>query len=245
MPNLQVKDPAERFDLAYLFANGDAEEIKKLADTAKEFSARCAMVHVADLRRLAPFLEGSSVRPEVVIDFPDGLGGWQAKEAEARQAKEDGAVGGDPVINLRYVAERNRQGIIRECQLVRAQLDQVKLISQIPYLWQKDPNAIPWILDLLPEAGVYCVKDWTTRYNFYFTKKKDGTAEKLDDTVDTRVLYTESMPDYITKHNLPLRIKIAGGVDATNAKRFVNAGADFLGLSYGKAKSVREALLQK
>ncbi len=240
MPNFQVKDPAERFDLAYLFANGSAEEIKKLADTAKEFSARCAMVHVADLRRLVPLLERGSVRPEVVIDFPDGLGGWQAKQAEARQAAEDGAIGGDPVINLRYVAERNRRGIIAECQTVKQYLPEIKLISQIPYLWQKDRDAIPWLLWTLSEAGVYCVKDWTTRQNFNFPPE-----EKLDVSARTRIQYTEFMASYIVKNGLPLLIKIAGGVDASNAGEFIDAGADFLGLSYGKAETVREALRRK
>ncbi len=238
MPNLEVKDPAERFDLAYLFANGNAEDITKLADTAKKFSARCAMVHVADLRRLVPLLEGGSVRPEAVIDFPDGLGGWQAKEAEARQARDDGAVGADPVINLRYVAERNRQKIIDECRTVARQGLEVKLISQVPYLWQKDRDAIPWLLDLLPEAGVFCIKDWTTRFNFNFPKE-----ENLDVSVKTRLEYTETIARYIVSHALPLFIKIAGQIDHTNARQFVNAGADFLGLSHGKAEAVRKALL--
>lgn len=235
MPNLKVTDPAERFDLAYLFANGGDKEIKELADTAKEAGARCAMVHVADLRRLVPLLEGSSVRPEVVIDFPDGLGGWQAKQAEARQADEDGAVGGDLVINLRYVAERNRRAIIDECHTVRYYLPEIKLISQIPYLWQTAQSEVYWLLDLLPETGVYCVKDWTTLKNF---------SMEIDVSVDTRVAYTEKVAKFITVNKLPLFIKIAGGVDATNARRFVDAGADFLGLSYNKAKAVREALLQ-
>ncbi|MDO8600328.1 MAG: hypothetical protein Q7R73_01755 [bacterium] len=242
MPNLEAKDPAERFDLAYLFANGSQKEIKELADTAREIvpgvSARCAMVHVADLPLLKQYLFGSSVRSEVVIDFPDGLGGLRAKGAEAKSAEESLADGGDPVVNLRYVVTRNRLAIIAECEVVKRHLREVKLITQIPYLWQKDRDAIAWLLDLLPEAGIYCIKDWTTRQNFLLP-----LGEKLDVAMETRVRYTAFMAEYIEKHNLPLLIKIAGGIDATSARALVNAGADLLGISYQKAKSVREALL--
>ena len=242
MPNLKVRNPAERFDLAYLYANGSEKEIQELASVAKEIvpgvAARCAMVHVADLPKLVKYLRGSSVRPEVVIDFADGLGGLEAKKAEAEAAALVGAVGGDPVINLRYVAERNKEKIIEECQAVKKYLPEVKLICQIPYLWQFDKESIIWILNLLPEAGIYCIKDWTTRQNFLIPKET-----KLDIETVTRVKYTEFMANYIVNNNLPLLIKIAGGVRAHNARDFVNAGADLLGISYGEAKAVYNALL--
>jgi len=238
MPNFETKHPAERFDLAYLYANGSVDEVKKMASAAKEISARCAMVHVADLKVLVEELRGSSVRPEVVIDFPDGLGGSETKRAEASIAFGLGAGAGDTVVNLRHVASRDREAIIGECKEVKRHLKEVKLICQIPYLWQCDREAIDWLLELLPEAGVYCVKDWTTRHNFLIP-----AGEKLDSSTETRVRYTEYVANYITKHNLPLLIKIAGGVDAANARAFIDVGADLLGLSYGKAKSVYEALL--
>lgn len=235
---MQVKDPAERFDLSYLFANGSAEDIEKLASTAKEIKARCAMVHVADLETLIPALRGGAVRPEVVIDFPDGLGGYWTKRAETKRASELRAVGADLVINLRHVAKRKCLEIMLECSAVSNYFPEIKLISQIPYLWQKDREAIPWLLDLLPKADVYCVKDWTTRQNFILPEN-----ETFDTSTDTRIRYTEFMANYIVTHSLPLLIKIAGKVDATNARQFVNAGADLIGLSHGKAKVVREALL--
>lgn len=238
MPNFKPKHPAERFDLAYLYANGSSEEIKKMAAVAKEISARCAMVHVADLSLLVGELKGSLVRPEVVVDFPDGLGSLDVKRQEAKIAAASGAVAGDTVVNLRYVAERNKEKIIEECLAVKESFKEVKLICQMPYLWQFDREAISWLLDLLPEARIYCAKDWTTRQNFLIP-----AGEKLDTSTETRVRYTEYMASYIMKNNLPLLVKVAGGVDATNARAFVGAGADLLGLSYGKAKSVYEALL--
>lgn len=241
MPNFKPKHPAERFDLAYLYANGSSDEIKKMAAVAKEISARCAMVHVADLPVLVNELKGSSVRPEVVVDFPDGLGSLEIKHQEAGVAVSRGAVAGDTVVNLRYVAERNKRKIIDECQAVREFFRELKLICQVPYLWQFDREAIDWLLDFLPEACVYCAKDWTVRQNFLTPAEKS----LVDVSSETRVHYTEYMANYITKHNLPLLIKIAGGVNSSNARQFVDAGADLIGLTYGKAKSVIEALATK
>lgn len=241
MPNLAVKNPAERFDLAYLYASGSKKSIEELAAVAREVvpgvSARCAMVHLADLEDLVMELGGSAVRPEIVIDFPDGLGGVDVKDTEARRGKELGAVAGDIVVNLRHVAARDKGKIIAECKTALRYMPEIKLIGQIPYLWQFDREAIDWLLDFLPEAGVYCVKDWTTRHNFLLP-----AGIKLDVETATRVAYTEHIANYIVQHNLPLLVKVAGGVDAGNARSFLDAGADLLGISYGKAAAIYGAL---
>ncbi len=243
---MQVNDPAERLDLAYLFANvsywspywsAKNREVVELAEAARAISARSAMVHVFDLPMLVPLLGETKVRPEAVINFPDGLNGWRAIQAEAAQAAEDGAVSADLTVNLRHIKNSDKKKVVGDCLGVRQFFQEpIKLIAQVPYLWLYERDAIPRLLDFLPEAGVYCIKDWTTRNNF---------SVKINVSLNTRVRYTQYMADYITKQALPLWIKIAGGVDATNAKDFVSAGADLLGLSYGKAKSVREALLMK
>lgn len=240
MPGLLVTDPAQRLDLAYLFANSDKRTIQELAETAQNIipgvSARAAMVHLADLPTLISFLgKQSEVRPEVVIDFPDGAGGEYTKAAQAEMTRFWGASGADVVINLKLAADRSTPFYVHsELAEVKRYLKEVKAICQIPYLWQHDRAAIPWLIDCLTNAKIFCIKDWTTRQNF---------STPVDVTLDTRLSYTEYMAEYITTHNLPLLIKIAGGVDATNARSFINAGADLLGISYPKAKSVREALL--
>lgn len=238
MPNLQVKDPAERLELTYIHADGNEDKIRELGEKARAIvpgvPGRCAMVHVVDLPVLVPILSGSGVRPEVVIDFPDGCGGWRTKGTQAFYAAQCGAVGGDVVVNLRYVWERNKKKILDECARVKQYLPEIKLIGQIPYLWQKDPNGLFWLLDILPSAGVYCIKDWTTRQNF---------SVEPNIGILTRIRYIEAMAEYIEKNKLGLLIKVAGQVFSTNAPDFVRAGADLLGISYGKAEAVREALL--
>jgi hypothetical protein len=137
-------------------------------------------------------------------------------------------------VNLRQVSARNMGGITAELLAVREYIPHIKLIAQVPYLWQTDQEAILWLLDLLPKAGVSCIKDWTGKRTF---------SVPVDTTVAVRTDYTNFIARHIILNNLPLAIKIAGEVDALNAGAFVKAGADFLGVSYQRAKSVRGALL--
>lgn len=240
MPYLKVNDPAERLELAYLYPDGGTEELKNLAAAAKEVvsgvSCRAVVVHAGDLQYVMPLLKGTTVRPVVVVDFPDGLGGLRAKKDQARFAAQCGVKEADVVVNLRYVAVRDKQAIIRECEIVREYIPEIKLIAQIPYLWAANRHAIFWLIDFLSEAGVYCLKDWTGKRNF-------SPAAQVDFSTDTRLYYTAYIANY-TAHYLPsLRLKIAGEVNEINARAFKDTGADFLGVSYGKAKAIREALL--
>lgn len=243
MSGLMIVDPADRFDLAYLHADGERERINILACVAHDIRARCAMVHIGDIQFLCKklsmyhFPSPRRVRAEVVIDFPDGAGGVMTKLRQAETASTFGADGADIVINLRQVQDRDRISLIAELRSVLNMLPESKAIIQLPYLWQYHKDAIPWVLDLLAEARVTCVKDWTTR--------SDNFSQPVQVDDDTRLRYLEFVSGYITKHDLPLLKKIAGKVTAANAQKFIDAGADLLGISYGKATEIREALLQK
>ncbi len=243
-----INDPADRFDLSYAFANNYAA-LKKYEDPLKEMSeiamnvapgvqARCALAHPAEIAALVKLLDGSSVRPEVLIDFADGLSGAEGKGVQAKMAKDAGASGGDIVINLHAVQTRDRDTLLREFAAVRAHLPEVKVISQIPYLWQYDKESLPWLIDVLAEAGIYCIKDWTTRENFLLP---DG--DTLDYRDETRFEYLRMIRDHIASKKHPMIIKVAGRVEAKNAKAFLDAGATLIGLSYRKVATLREALL--
>lgn len=249
MPQFEATDPAKLFDISYLHANGTKEDIESATKIAREMEAYGVVMHGDDLKTVVPLLENSSVKPSVVISFPDGRAGWRAKYNEAKQAGENGAVGLDPVVNLFHVLERNRIRILYECMLLRegflegtlvGRYPEIKLISQIPYLWtlSNGKDLIRWLIDLLPEVGVFCIKDWTTRQNF-------SPDIKLATLVDDRVAYTTFMKDYIEKQKLNLLIKIAGGITPETAPALVEAGADILGISAHRATGIREALLKR
>ena len=248
MNRINIQDPADRFDLSYVFANNfpsfgqDKNALVEMCQVAREVApnvhCRTALVHPGEIKEIVSLLKGSQVRPEVVIDFPDGLGGVETKRAQASLAAGTGAVGGDLVVNLHRVQARDKQVLLNEFLAVSQNLKEVKVIAQIPYLWQYDRQAIPWLLDILPEGGIYCLKDWTTRENFLLPEN-----EVLDYSQNTRLRYIEYMANYIASHSLPLILKIAGKVTADNIKSYINAGAVLIGTSYRKAPSLREALL--
>lgn len=249
MPKMRVNDPAERFDIAYLFANGTMKDVEDAAKTALEIGAYGMVVHGDDLKTIVPLLAGSSVRPSIVMSFPDGRAGWKARYNEALQAGEEGAVGLDPVVNLFHIVEKKQDEILRDCRLLREgffegtggkRYPEIKLICQIPYLWTL-PNGkdlIRWLIDILPEAGVGCIKDWTTRQNF-------SPDAKLATSVDDRAAYTKFIKKCLEERGLNLLIKIAGGITPETAPVLVEAGADILGISAYRAAGIREALLRK
>ena len=113
--NLVISSPVDRFDLSYAFANnygalGNVKEpLVEMTDVAKKYNVRCALVHPAEVEKLVDLLADSNTRPEALIDFPDGLGGVRSKIAQAEQAKLAGAVGGDLVVNLHAVQNRDRK----------------------------------------------------------------------------------------------------------------------------------------
>jgi deoxyribose-phosphate aldolase len=244
-----VKDPADRFDLSYVFANNqpalgiDKNALVEMVQIAKEVvpgvHCRAVLVHSGDVEEMASLIKGSPVRLEIVMDFPDGRGGAVTKGVQARVAKERGAIGGDIVINLHKVQFRDKKGLLEEFAAVKEHLNEVKCIAQVPYLWQFDRESIPWVLDVLAEAGVYCMKDWTTRVDNFLLPE----GKTLDYEHETRMKYLEFMANYISFHNLPLVLKVAGKVVPENVKSFINAGAVLIGTSYRKAPALREALL--
>lgn len=243
-----IKDPADRFDLSYVFANDfpalgkKPHALQEMAEVARAIvpgvHCRAALVHPGEIEMLMPLLKGSPVRAEVVIDFPDGAGGVATKREQARAAAQAGARGGDVVLNLRQVAMRDEKSIRAELSAAVSVLKEIKVIAQVPYLWQYDKEAIAWLLEILPEEGVYCVKDWTTRIDNFLLP--DG--EVLDYSHKSRLAYLRYMQEYITEHSLPLILKVAGRVTPENVRSFVEAGAILIGTSYRKAPALRAAL---
>ena len=247
---IEIKDPASRFDLSYVFANDypvfskTKTALQEMAEVACEIvpgvHCRTAIVHPGEIKELVSLLKGSLVRSEVVIDFPDGSGGAITKEAQARFAASAGAIGADLVINLHKVKARDKKGLMEEFLAVTRNIKETKVIGQVPYLWQYDKNSVPWLLEILAEAGVYCLKDWTTRVDNFLLPEN----ETLDYSDDTRFRYLEYIANYIDKHSLPIILKVAGRVSPLNVRSFVNAGATLIGLSYRKAAALRHALLK-
>ena len=206
---------------ACLYADQGISNVRELAKVVKRFQCRSAVVHYADVQ----FLFDLSVeRIAVVIDFPYGKGGIVQRHLCANQifkrriSKIDICVNFADVLNKAFDrVEHDFNKFQRYTE--RILFPEIKAIIQLPYLWQYAPNLIEPLVTALANAGVKVIKDWTTVFNF--SKPFDVS---------------------IVKRNLPLKIKIAGGVRKENARAFVDGGADILGVSVQFVPDVIKAL---
>ena len=80
---------------------------------------------------------------------------------------------------------------------------------------------------------VRVIKDWTTVRNF---------SKSVDMSLQARLDSLDYVKRVISLKQLPLKIKIAGGVRADNAVEFVKHGADILGISVQYVQDVICAL---
>ncbi len=99
------KKLASMIDHTILKPGSTKDEIKKVCDEAKEYGFATVCVMPENVAFVATELEGSSVKPISVVDFPKGAGSPKVKADETKQAIKDGAQEIDMVIN--YNALKN------------------------------------------------------------------------------------------------------------------------------------------
>ena len=211
------------------------DTLSELEETVYEYNCRGAVVHPYDVSRIA------NCKCEKIISvlngFPYGRGGVAIIKAELDSlfGFYKRIVGGDIVMDLYAFQDRNWSILAHHFGMVREALPgkEIKVICQMPFIWQYHKNKIFSFLELLVECEVNVVKDWTTIDNFSRPIKTD---------IKTRVEYTEYLRNLIDKHKMPLLIKIAGGVNKDNVVVFKKAGADIFGVSMHKVPSVIKAL---
>jgi deoxyribose-phosphate aldolase len=99
--NLTVQSLARMMDLSAVRAEVDAAEVRRLAETAKQYQCVCAFVLPCYLAELKSLLADS---PEVgigaTIGFPSGAHSTATKVAEVREQRALGATELDMVINV-------------------------------------------------------------------------------------------------------------------------------------------------
>jgi deoxyribose-phosphate aldolase len=215
----------------------NANPLEILAGTVKKYHCRGAVVHPGDA--LAIYLLGCR-KIISVIDFPYGRGRIRGKRLEADTVygyrDGDGLIGLDVGLNLWALQEKNWETIGDEIATVKNECPgkEIKVICQMPFVWEYHRDLIYPLLNTLAEREVNAIKDWTTIDNFNKPIKTD---------TETRVRYTEYLRNLIDKHQFPLFIKIAGKVNKDNVVAFRNAGTDIFGVSTHKIAGVFEALL--
>lgn len=238
--NKLEKTVGSMLEPAWLYADLGEEKnpLKVLAETVEKYNCRGAVVHLGDLTTIWG-LGCEKIIP--VVDFPYGRGSTTGKRMEARWAAVAGVISVDVVINL-WALQNKDWGIIKdELKAVKEECGndwdkkEIKVICQMPFIWQYHRNLIPLLLDELVEGGVNAIKDWTTINNFSKPIKTD---------TETRVEYIKYLRDLIDKYKFPLKIKVAGGVNEENVVAFKKAGADIFGISCQKTPAVLKTLVE-
>lgn len=228
---------SEILEPAYLYADGTMSVLKELADVVRDprNRARNAIVHGGDVAAILTELEFGKIKP--VIDFPYGRGGAEGKRAEAKRAAAHGLKGADVVVNLWAVQAGDWDTVKNEITAVVESFpvgSEIKVITQMPFLWQYAQDKIESLAKILAETGATVWKDWTTVLNF--------EAKEIDISDEARIAYTKYLHEIIERNHLPLLIKIAGKVREHNVVAFKKAGADMFGVGVPNVKSVLGAL---
>lgn len=236
MPSKWEKMAGAMLEPAWLYADlGDdikKNPLKILAETVKKYNCRGAVVHLGDLSEI---YNQNCKKIVAVIDFPYGRGGRDAKGLESSLAHALGVIGLDVVINLWALQKQKWQEIEKELKAVKevSHSKEIKVICQMPFVWQYHRDFILPLLETLVNCGVNAVKDWTTINNFSRLIKTD---------IETRIEYINYLRILINENEFPLLIKVAGGVDKNNVVAFKKAGADIFGVSCHKIPKVIESL---
>lgn len=227
-----MENPGSILEPSCLYADQGEEDLATLAKTVLRHSCRNAIVHLGDVECLSQQISVNKIKP--VIDFPNGKHGFWIDHEEVVEAYRLGVRGADICVNLAHVLAGDFRSI-REVffRAHHAIGGEIKTIVQLPFLWQYAREKIEPLVTKLAGVGVRVIKDWTTTHNF---------SKPIDVSVERRLEYLDYLRNIIDQHNLPLLIKIAGGVREDNARLFVDHGADILGVSVQFVPDVVEAL---
>lgn len=222
---------------AWLYAdlgeNFEKNPLESLTEAVAQYHCRGAVVHLGDV----PSIYSLGCRKIIpVIDFPYGRGGITGKKKEVRRANDDGVISVDTVINLWLLQEKRWKELENELKIVSkiCRGKEIKAICQMPFVWQYHRDAIPHLLYSLAQSGIWVIKDWTTINNF---------SKPIETSTETRVEYVKFIRRIIDEDKLPLKIKVAGGVNVENVVAFKKAGADIFGIGLQKLPSIFETLV--
>lgn len=207
---------AHMIDHTLLKPEATRTQIEALCEEAKEFEFCSVCVNPTQVAYAALLLKDSTVKVCTVIGFPLGANTTAVKAFEAKDAVENGATEVDMVINIGAVKDQDWNLVREDIEaVVKAVPDDVvvKVIIEICLL---DDEEIAKVSDLAMEAGADFVK---TSTGFSTGGATVEGVKLMAKTIGNRG-----------------KVKASGGIrDAGKAKSMVEAGADRIGASAGKA----------
>lgn len=230
-----MKNPGSIIEPACLYADTDTLLLRELQHVIKTYQCRSGVILCDDVC-LVP--RRSQTKYVAVIAFPYGSARVDSINADIAYALAYGVTQFDVCVNLSDVLECKFKRITNDFSgLVGfGPIKEIKVIIQLPFLWQYAKDCIDPLICALAHAGVPIIKDWTSVSNF---------SKPVDISLDARLEALDYVRSVIAIKKLPLKVKIAGGVRADNAPIFVQHGADILGVGYSYVHDVVKALESK
>jgi len=207
-------------DHTVLKADTQLEDIKKLAEEAKQYNFFAVCVNGCYVSEIKHLLEGTDVKIAAVVGFPLGAATMESKVFETEDAINNGASEIDMVINIGALKDRRYDYVREEIEkIVQASENKaiVKVIIETALLTEEEKEVAS---RLSKEAKAHFVK---TSTGF-----STGGATKEDVALMKRVVGDK------------LEVKASGGVrDYAKAKEMIDAGATRIGAS-ASVKIVKE-----
>ncbi|MDD2696888.1 MAG: deoxyribose-phosphate aldolase [Candidatus Pacebacteria bacterium] len=209
-----MENIAKIIDQTYLKAGADEEEIKRVAEEAKEYSFRGFCVLPEHTKTAKGVLAGSGVKVTTLIDEPTGASTHQERMELAKGAKLAGSDELDVVMKIDDFKNGNYEEVLADLREICGVLP-TKVIIGSGYLTDEEIKKASEIVKL---SGAICVKTAT-----------------INDPLDHTELPEKAKHVRIMKESAPgLLVKAAGAVRSmADLEMMVKAGADIIGTSSG------------
>jgi deoxyribose-phosphate aldolase len=189
-------------------------DIEKICAEAKQYRFKTVCVNPVYVKKAKELLKGSDVLVCTVVGFPLGANTIEVKEAETKDAIQNGADEIDMVINIGKAKEHDYEYLYQEMCRIRAaaQGKTLKVILETCYLTDEEKVAV-------------CREATKAKVDFVKTSTGFGNGGA---TVADVELMKKSVGNGVS-------VKASGGIrNRTDLEAMVKAGATRIGSSAGK-----------
>ncbi|MFH1509600.1 MAG: deoxyribose-phosphate aldolase [Candidatus Nealsonbacteria bacterium] len=201
-------------DQTFLKKEATEEEIKKIAQQAKEYGFRGFCVFPEHTKTAKEVLSGSDVKVTTLIDQPTGSSSHQERMEAIAEAKNNGSDEIDIVMQIDKFKNGNYEEVLADLKEVTKVLP-TKVIIGSGYLTDEE---IKKASEIVKESGAICVK----------------TATILDPLSHSELIEKAKHVRIMKESSDGLLVKAAGSVrKVADLEMMVEAGADIIGTSSG------------
>ncbi|PIV42059.1 MAG: deoxyribose-phosphate aldolase [Candidatus Nealsonbacteria bacterium CG02_land_8_20_14_3_00_40_11] len=205
---------AKRIDQTYLKKGADGDEIKRVAEEAKNYGFRGFCVFPEHTKKAKEVLSGTGVKVTTLIDEPTGASPHKERIKMVEKAKLDGSDEVDVVMKIDDFKNGKYGEVLNDLKEICSILP-TKVIIGSGYLTDEE---IKKASEIVKESGAICVKTAT-----------------INDPLDHVELPEKAKHVKIMRKSAPgILVKAAGSIRTlADLEMMVGAGADIIGTSSG------------